>query len=87
MPDQRVYVVGYVGPSRARVFPLTPTERQITVRERGKSTSVTKEINETGSPIDISPNSGLPRVELSDLTEAEFRRLSDYVSRGGSFDV
>ena len=85
MPDQRVFVVGFVNGSRARVFPLTPVERQITVHARGKSEHTTKDIYGTGSPMDISPNSGLPRVEVSDLTDAEFIRLTRYIENGGEF--
>ena len=86
MPDQRVFVVGFVSQSRARVFPLTPTERHITVRERGSSTPISKDVHETGNAMDISPNSGLPRVELGDLTEVEFVRLTRYIENGGQFN-
>ena len=84
-PDQRVFVVGYVNPSRARVFPLTPKERQITVRGASREV-VVKDIQETGNPVDISPNSVLPRVEIGDLTEAEFVRLTRYIENGGQYE-
>lgn len=85
MPDSRVFVVGFVSQSRARVYPLTPTERHITVHERGKPGVVEKEIQQTGAPIDISPNSVLPRVDVNDLSEPEFVRLTRYIESGGEF--
>lgn len=86
MPDRGVYVVHYVNDSRARVFPLTPKERTITVHEAGKAGSVIKSIQETGNATDIAPNSLLPRVEVGDLTEAEFNRLTRYIENGGQFN-
>lgn len=86
MPDRRVFVVGYVNASRARVYPLTPTTRVISVRDRSHA-HVEKEVNETGNPIDISPNSGLPSVEVGELTDLEFARLEQFVANGGDFDV
>lgn len=86
MPDGRVFVVEYVNASRARVCPLTPTTRVISVRGRDLR-YVEKEVHETGNPIDISPNSILPIVELGELTNLEFARLEQFVTNGGDFDV
>jgi hypothetical protein len=94
LPDGRVCVVSYVSESRARVHPITPHERVITVPDKrqtlikGKLTRklVSKEVVETGDPFDISPASHLTRVELSELSEAEFTRLENYVLTGGHFD-
>mgnify|MGYP001564346673 CR=1 FL=1 len=86
MPDQRVFVVGYVNASRARVYPLTPTTRVINVRDRERA-HVEKEVNETGNPIDIGPNSVLKNVEVDELTDLEFTRLEQFITNGGEFDV
>lgn len=86
-PDKRVWVVGYVNSTRARVHPLTPTTRTITVPSKlNKKVKETKEVNETGDPTDISPASILPRVGIEDLTEGEFERLERYVETGGEVD-
>lgn len=85
-PDGRAFVVGFVNQSRARLWPLTSTEREITVHERGKITKTTKVITETGDPIDISPNPVIPRLDVGDLTDAEFLRLNNHVLNGGEFN-
>lgn len=88
MPDKSVWAVHSVSVSRARVYPLTPKTRTIIVRDARHPTKgkVEKEVNETGDPLDISPNSVLPSVEVADLTDAEFDRLTSYISSGGEFN-
>lgn len=82
--DRRVYAVASISPSRAHVFPLTPETRTIHVRDvrRPGKGKVQKEINETGDPIDISPVSLLPKLEVADLTDLEFRRLVQLIETG-----
>lgn len=84
MPDHRVFVVSYVGFSRARVYPLTPRTRTIVVPSA--TNPRTKEVNETGDPIDISPGSVLPTVKFDELTDTEFARLTAYIESGGEFN-
>lgn len=87
MPDKRVFVVGSVGPSRARIFPLTPVPRVIHVPSKlDRKRKVEKEVYETGDPLDVSPHSQLSTVNFMDLTDAEFSRLTQYISTGGEFN-
>ena len=86
MPDHRVFVVEYVNASRARVHPLTPRTRIISVKDRSNA-HTEKEVNETGNPIDIAPTSGLDSVEVDELTDLEFARLVQFVTNGGDFNV
>lgn len=82
-----VLVVASVNYSRAHVYPLTPKTRTILVPDRrDPRKKISKEVHETGDAFDISPNSGLERVALDELTEAEFKRLEQYVANGGSFN-
>lgn len=87
-PDKRAFVVGYVNYSRARIYPLTTTTRTVTrIKKLGAkhTEKVETVVEEIGEPFDISPNSGLPVVELADLTDDEYRRLEYFVSTGGYF--
>lgn len=87
LPGGRAWVVGYVNPSRARIHPLTPVARVIHVPDRlDHRRKVEKEVFETGDPIDISPASGVVHIEVSDLTEAELKRLTQYVEAGGEVE-
>lgn len=93
-PGGRVYVVGLVNESRARVHPLTPQTRTITVPHRDDFSKskrgrrmVEKEVEETGDPIDITTSVVLDSVDVGDLTEAEFKRLTRYIEDGGEFNV
>lgn len=87
-PDQRVWVVAYVSDLRASIHPLTPKTRTIRVpNKKDFRKKEIKEVNETGDPIEVSPMSVLPSVELEDLTSAEFSRLKQYVVAGGEFPL
>ena len=86
LPDGRVCVTSFVSEARARVHPLTPHERTITVPDKRTRKLVCKEVVETGDPFDISSASYLTRVYVGELTEAEFTRLENYVLTGGHFD-